>query len=88
VLEWVFRRCNGEGETVDTPIGMVPAEGDLDLGGLEISAEAMRELLTVDADKVRAQLPQVEQFLGQFGEKLPAEISAQLEALRQRLDAE
>ena len=85
VLEWVFRRCNGEGETVDTPIGLVPAEGELDLDGLEISDEAMRELLTVDADQVEAQLPQVEEFLAQFGDRLPAEIGAQLEALKQRL---
>jgi phosphoenolpyruvate carboxykinase (GTP) len=85
VLEWVFRRCNGEGETVDTPAGLVPADGDLNLDGLEISAEAMHELLTVDPEKVKAQLPQVEQFLGQFGDKLPAEIGRQLEVLKQRL---
>ena len=42
VLEWIFRRCNGEGETVETPIGLVPAEGDLNLDGLEISDEAMQ----------------------------------------------
>jgi phosphoenolpyruvate carboxykinase (GTP) len=87
VLEWVFRRCNGEGETVETPIGLVPAEGQLDLTGLEISDEAMRQLLTVDADKVKAQLPQVQQFLDQFGDKLPAEIGAQVEALERRLSS-
>jgi len=85
VLEWVFRRCNGEGETVETPIGLVPAEGQLKLDGLEIKAEEMRELLTVDEDQVRAQLPQVEEFLGRFGDDLPAEIGAQLEGLKQRL---
>jgi phosphoenolpyruvate carboxykinase (GTP) len=85
VLEWVFRRCNGEGETVETPIGLVPAEGELNLSGLEISDEAMHELLTVDDEKVKAQLPQVEQFLEQFGEKLPGRIGEQLEALKQRL---
>jgi len=85
VLEWVFRRCNGEGETVDTPVGMVPAPGDLNLDGLEISDEALGELLTVDAGQVKAQLPQVEEFLAQFGDKLPDEIAAQLEALRERL---
>jgi phosphoenolpyruvate carboxykinase (GTP) len=85
VLEWVFRRCNGEGETVETPIGLVPAAGELDLSGLDVSEEAMRELLTVDAEKVKAQLPQVEEFLAQFGDKLPAQIAEQLEALRQRL---
>jgi phosphoenolpyruvate carboxykinase (GTP) len=85
VLEWIFRRCNGEGEAVETPIGLVPAAGDLDLRGLEVSDEAMRELLTVDADKVQAQLPQVEAFLAQFGDRLPEEIGRQLDALRERL---
>jgi phosphoenolpyruvate carboxykinase (GTP) len=85
VLEWVFRRCDGEGETVETAIGLVPAEGELALDGLEISDDAMRALLTVDDEKVKAQLPQVEQFLDQFGDKLPTRIGEQLEALKQRL---
>ncbi|MGH2477589.1 MAG: phosphoenolpyruvate carboxykinase domain-containing protein, partial [Candidatus Limnocylindrales bacterium] len=85
VLEWVFRRCSGQGETVDTPVGLVPAQGELDLDGLEISDQAMRELLAVDPELVREQLPQVEAFLEQFGDRLPDEIAAQLEALRGRL---
>ena len=85
VLEWVFRRCNGEGETVETPIGLVPAAGELELEGLSISDEAISELLTVDPDALRAQVPQLEEFLSQFGDSLPAEISAQLEALKGRL---
>ncbi len=85
VLEWVFRRCDGEGQTVETPIGLVPAKGELALDGLDISDEAMDALLTVEDDKVKAQLPQVEQFLDQFGDRLPAKISEQLEALKQRL---
>ncbi len=86
VLEWVFRRCDGEGETVETPIGLVPAEGELDLDGVEVSDQAMHELLTVDSDLVRDQLPQVEEFLDQFGDRLPDAIRSQLEALRRRLD--
>ena len=27
VLEWVFRRCDDEGETVDSPLGLLPARG-------------------------------------------------------------
>ena len=87
VLEWVCRRCDGDGETVETPIGLVPAEGELTLDGLDVSDEQMRELLTVDADGVRKQLPQVEEFLAQFGDRLPSEIGEQLEALKRRLDA-
>ena len=64
---------------------MVPAPGDLHLDGLEISSEALDELLTVDSEQVKAQLPQVEEFLSQFGDKLPGELSRQLEQLKQRL---
>jgi phosphoenolpyruvate carboxykinase (GTP) len=85
VLEWVFRRCNGEGETVETPLGLVPAEGELNLSGLDLSEDAVRELLTVDAEQVKAQLPQVEEFLGQFGDRLPDELARQLEGLRESL---
>jgi phosphoenolpyruvate carboxykinase (GTP) len=85
VLEWIFRRCAGEGKTVETPIGLVPADGDINTDGLDISDEAMRRLLTVDADALRAQLPQVEEHLARFGDDLPDEIRGQLEALEGRL---
>jgi phosphoenolpyruvate carboxykinase (GTP) len=85
VLEWVFRRCAGEGETVETPIGLVPAEGDINTDGLELSEAAIAQLLAVDADALRSQLPQVEAHLARFGDDLPDEITAQLEALKQRL---
>ena len=45
----------------------------------------MKELLSVDLDLVKEQLPQVKAHLAEFGDKLPAEVSAQLEALEQRL---
>src|SRR5215218_3594291 len=86
VLEWVFRRCDGEGDTVETPIGLVPAVGEIDREGLDVSDDEMRNLLTVDSALVREQLPQVEEFLAQFGDRLPDEISKQLQALRERLD--
>ncbi len=85
VLEWVFRRCEGTAEAVETPIGLLPAQGEINTEGLEISDQAMADLLSVDTDLVRAQLPQVQEHLAKFGEKLPAEVSAQLEALEARL---
>jgi phosphoenolpyruvate carboxykinase (GTP) len=87
VLEWVFRRCDGEGEAVDTPIGRVPAEGDLNVAGLDLDPEALQRLLTVDEEAVKAELPQVREHLAKFGDDLPSEISAQLDRLEQRLGA-
>ena len=87
VLEWVFRRCDGEGETVETPLGLLPAQGELNTEGLKIDEAALSELLSVDPEALRGQLPQVEEFLAKFGDRLPDEISGQLEALKQRLDS-
>ncbi len=85
VLEWVFRRCEGKAEAVETPIGLLPAAGAINTEGLEISAEAMTELLSVDTGLVEAQLAQVREHLTKFGDRLPVEVSAQLEALEARL---
>ncbi len=85
VLEWICRRCEGEGETVETPVGLVPADGQLDTDGLEISADEMAELLRVDADLVREQLAQVREHLARFGDRLPGPLQEQLEALERRV---
>jgi phosphoenolpyruvate carboxykinase (GTP) len=85
VLEWVFRRCDGDGEVRETPIGFVPAEGELNTEGLSIPPGEVQALLEVDEEAVKAELPQVREHLDKFGDKLPAEIRSQLEQLEQRL---
>jgi phosphoenolpyruvate carboxykinase (GTP) len=85
VLEWVFRRCEGTADAIETPIGLLPAEGAINTEGLNISDEAMQDLLSVDEDLVREQLPQLKDHLATFGDKLPAQITAQLAALEERL---
>jgi phosphoenolpyruvate carboxykinase (GTP) len=85
VLEWIFRRCDGEAEAVESAIGLLPAEGEINTDGLDISAEAMRELLNADHGLLREQLPQVKEHLARFGDRLPEQVRAQLEALEERL---
>jgi phosphoenolpyruvate carboxykinase (GTP) len=87
VLEWIFRRVDGEVDAETTAIGNVPRAEDLDTDGLDISPAAVDALLTVDEDKVRAEIPQVEEHLAKFGDRLPAEVRAQLDGLKQRLGA-
>jgi phosphoenolpyruvate carboxykinase (GTP) len=86
VLEWVFRRCDDEAEAVETPIGLVPAEGALDVSGLDLSPAAVEQILSVDPDEWRRQLPQIHQHFAQFGDSLPDALKAQLAALEERLD--
>jgi phosphoenolpyruvate carboxykinase (GTP) len=85
VLEWVFERCAGRGEPVETPIGYLPAPGTIDTEGLDIPEQDMIELLRVDRDEWRAELPSIDEYLAQFGDRLPPAISEQIEALRRRL---
>ena len=87
VLEWVFRRCDGDGEASETAIGLVPDPADLDTEGLDIEAADLEALLTVDDAAVAAELPQVREHLEKFGDDLPAPVMEQLEALEQRLSA-
>jgi phosphoenolpyruvate carboxykinase (GTP) len=85
VLEWVFRRCDGEAEAVETPIGHVPAPGALNVEGLDVTDEDMQLLTSVDTDAVKAELDQVSEHLAKFGDRLPGELRSQLQALEQRL---
>ena len=87
VLEWVFRRCEGAAGAVDTPIGLIPKQGALNLDGLSLSDDALKQLLTVDEEAVRGELPQMEEHYAKFGDDLPAELRAQLDALEARLGA-
>jgi phosphoenolpyruvate carboxykinase (GTP) len=85
VLEWVFRRCDGDGEARETPIGLVPAPGDIDTDGLDVSDAQMDELLRVDEKLVKEELPAQHQHLARFGDHLPEELHEQLRALEYRL---
>ncbi len=85
VLEWVFRRCEGRAEAIDTPIGRVPAARSLELDGMEITPEDLDELLHVDPAQWREELPSIREHLETLGERLPAELLAQLDALAARL---
>jgi len=85
VLEWVFERCAGRGDATETPIGYLPAPGAIDTEGLDVSAEDMAELLRVDRDEWRAEVPVIAEYFARFGDRLPPAISDQLEGLRKRL---
>jgi phosphoenolpyruvate carboxykinase (GTP) len=85
VLEWIFRRCDGDGETWETPLGLVPAQGDLNTEGLDIDPAELATVLGTDDDGLRAQLPQVKEHLAIFEDRLPGDIRAQMQALEQRL---
>jgi phosphoenolpyruvate carboxykinase (GTP) len=85
VLKWIFERCDGTAEAIDTPIGKLPGKGALDLDGLNVSGEAIAELLRVDREGWKSEIPSIREHFGTFGAKLPPALTQELTALEQRL---
>ena len=56
VLKWMCERVDGKAGARQTPIGFLPDEGDLDLTGLDLPQENIKELLRVDADAWKAEV--------------------------------
>lgn len=87
VLKWIVERVSGKGKAVQTPIGYMPTPGAIDLEGLDVPAKDMEELLTVNKDEWNKEIASVKEYYAGFGNKLPAELAAQLEALEKRMNA-
>jgi len=87
VLEWVIARYKGSGSADETPIGYLPTPAGLNRRGLDVSDAALAELLAVDRDGWRANLRGQAEFFAKFGDRLPAGIQEEHEALARRLRA-
>jgi phosphoenolpyruvate carboxykinase (GTP) len=74
VLKWLVERLSGSAEAVQTPIGLLPAAGSLDLDGLELGEADLDLLLTVDGPAWKLEADQIPEFFRGFGEHLPARL--------------
>jgi phosphoenolpyruvate carboxykinase (GTP) len=85
VLKWIFERCDGTATAVDTPVGRLPRTADIDTTGLDVSADGMTKLLTVDKEGWKAEIPLIRDFFAKFGSRMPAALKEELDQLEQRL---
>jgi len=88
VLAWIFDRCDGKDNAVKTQIGWMPKDGAIDVSGLDVSHDAMQEILSVDVEGWKKEIADVRaNHYPKFGDKLPKELMAEMEALENRLNA-
>ena len=87
VLKWVFERCNGTADAIETAIGNMPTLDGIDFDGLDMSDEDIANLMRVDTDGWLSELPSIEEYYASFGDHLPEELTRQVNALRDRLEA-
>lgn len=86
VLKWVFERCEGTADAVETAIGNMPTLDGIDFDGLNMAKEDIANLMRVDTDGWLAELAGIEEYYATFGDHLPEELSNQVKALRKRLE--
>ncbi len=85
VLQWIVGRVNGTAKADASPIGLVPAEGALDLAGLDLPGESLRELFHVERDGWLAEVKERDELFQSFGDRAPQALVAENAALRERL---
>jgi len=85
VIRWVLERAFGEAEAVESEIGYLPRAEDVDISGLDMSREALSELLAVDKELWLAECEGIREFYARFGDKLPAKLMEELETLENNL---
>jgi phosphoenolpyruvate carboxykinase (GTP) len=85
VIKWAIEQIEGADGAVSTLIGLAPKPGSLDVEGLDVSHDDIQTVLHVDSDEWRQEVPLIEEWFAKIGEKLPAQLVAQLEELKSRL---
>ncbi|MEK6580780.1 MAG: phosphoenolpyruvate carboxykinase domain-containing protein, partial [Nitrospirota bacterium] len=85
VLKWMCERVDNKVNAEKSPIGLLPREADIDLTGLNIPSENMKELMQVDLKEWRAEIPDIKNHFATFGNRLPERLKKQLKELAARL---
>ncbi|MFT7090842.1 MAG: phosphoenolpyruvate carboxykinase (GTP) [Candidatus Azotimanducaceae bacterium] len=86
VLEWIFKRCNGEGEAIETPIGNLPTLDAINFDGLDLTDETKAKLLRVEVDGWLSEIPLIEDYFDQYGDRVPIELREEVKQLKARLE--
>ena len=85
VLKWIFERCEGTGEAVETPIGNLPTIDAIDFGDLKVDDNDKATLLRVDIDGWLQEIPLIREYYEQFGDHLPNELLEQIDDMEKAL---
>ena len=86
VLKWIFERCEGSADAEETPIGNLPTMDSLDLSGIDLGQDEIAQLLSVEIDGWLSEIPLIEAYYTQYGDRVPQALRQELNGLRERLE--
>lgn len=87
VLKWVIERVSNQVGAKETPIGLLPELKDLDLTGLNIPQKNLEKLFEVNPTDWQVEVQDIEKFLTQFGDRMPAELWQEYKTLANKINA-
>lgn len=89
VLLWILDRCEGKVGAEETAIGYVPKVEDIDVEGLDVSKETLKNLLAVDKvhwiEDIEDPETGIRKYFAQFGDRLPKAMQNELDKLEANL---
>ncbi len=86
VLKWIFERCEGSADAEETPIGNLPTMDSLDLSGIDLDSDEIAQLLSVEIEGWLSEIPLIEAYYTQYGDRVPQALRQELNSLRERLE--
>jgi len=86
VVEWIINRLEGRAQGLETPVGVIPAPGELNLDGVKLSDEGLAELFSINQESWLAEAEMIGEYYESFGSHVPEELSDELTALQSRLE--
>jgi phosphoenolpyruvate carboxykinase (GTP) len=86
VLKWILDRIHGRVGARETPVGFVPEPADLDLRGVNLDGEKLREALAVRDTDWQAELDSGAEFFKKLEPRMPAELKERHRAVAASLN--
>ncbi|KAL4234349.1 Protein kinase C-like 1 [Mactra antiquata] len=88
VLDWIFRRVNGEDCAMKSAVGYIPKPDSINLSGLKESVD-MNALFNLPKEFWQSEVKELEKYFeDQVGEDLPPKIKQELKKLEQRVQSD
>jgi phosphoenolpyruvate carboxykinase (GTP) len=81
VLQWIVGRCAGGARAVDTPLGPMPAYGDLNWEGLDFDAGRYAEVTAIRRDEWERELAAHDALFDKVGKRRPEALAGERERL-------
>jgi phosphoenolpyruvate carboxykinase (GTP) len=85
VLKWILDRSHGRVGARESVVGYVPRLEDLNMAGLNIKEEAIREAMRVDLGEWEQEIESQQEWFDKIGKTLPRQLALQRDILLEQV---